>query len=191
MIVLKKPEPVTVEDDLGGEEHSDLRHEYLGGVVHAMSGGTNDHAAIAANGILALGAQLRGKPCRPFGSDAKVRIEFPDHTRFYYPDLQVVCQPNSGTDHYQERPALVLELLSESTRSTDMGEKKEAYLTIPSLKVLLPVGSDRPRVVVYRRRSGGGFEAEEYIGRGETITLAEIGCELPLAELYEGIAWKG
>lgn len=192
MTVLKRPEWVTVEDYLAGEERSDLKYEYLGGVIHAISGGTNDHAVIAANGILSLGSQLRGKPCRPFGSDAKVRIEFPDHTRFYYPDLQVVCQPNSGTDHYQERPALVLEVLSESTRRTNMGEKKDANLTIPSLKVLLLVESDRPRVVVYRRlRSVGGFEAEEYTGLGESIALAEIGCELPLAELHEGIAWKG
>jgi Uma2 family endonuclease len=189
MTALKKPELVTVEEYLAGEERSDVRHEYLGGVIHAMSGGTNDHAAIAANGILSLGAQLRGTPCRPFGSDAKVRIEYPDHTRFYYPDLQVVCQLNSGTDHYQERPAVVLEVLSESTRRTDMGEKKDAYLTIPSLKVLLLAECDQPRVVVYRRRSGGGFEAEEYSGLGEVISLAEIGCELPLGELYEGIAW--
>ena len=100
MTALKKPELVTVEEYLAGEERSDIRHEYLGGVIHAMSGGTNDHAAIAANGILSLGAQLRGKPCRPFGSDAKVRIEYPDHTRFYYPDLQVVCQLNSGAPYW-------------------------------------------------------------------------------------------
>ena len=87
------------------------------------------------------------------------------------------------------RPALVLEVLSESTRRTDTGEKQDAYLTIPSLKVLLLAESDRPPVVVYRRRSGGGFEAEEYSGLGEVISLAEIGCELRLAELYEGIVW--
>ena len=39
--------------------------------------------------------------------NAKVRIEFPDHTRFYYPDLQVVCQPNAGSDHFQDRPVVV------------------------------------------------------------------------------------
>lgn len=189
MTALKKPDLVTVEDYLAGEECSPVRHEYLGGLVHAMSGGTNDHAAIAANGILSLGGQLRGKPCRPFGSDAKVRIEFPDHMRFYYPDLQVVCQPNSGTDRYQERPALVLEVLSQSTRRTDMGEKKDAYLTIPSLKVLLLAESDRPSVWVYRRKADGGFETEQYTGLAETISLAEIGCELALADLYEGIMW--
>ena len=54
-----------------------------------------------------LGAQLRGKSCRPFNSDTKVRIEYPDHTRFYYPDALVVCQPNPPTDHFQDQPVVI------------------------------------------------------------------------------------
>ncbi len=38
-----------------------------------------------------------------------------------------------------------------------MGEKKDAYLSIPSLKVLLLVESEEARVTVYRRRKEGGF----------------------------------
>jgi Uma2 family endonuclease len=189
MTALKKPDLVTVEDYLAGEEKSDIKHEFLGGVIHAMAGGTNDHAAIAMNAGISLGSQLRGKSCRTFGSDAKVRIEFPDHTRFYYPDVQVVCHPNPGSDHFQEHPTVVIEVLSESTRRTDMGEKKDAYLTIPSLKVLLLVESDRPRVIAYRRRSSGGFEVEEHGALDAVIGLPEIGAELALAELYEGIAF--
>jgi Uma2 family endonuclease len=184
-----KPVLVSVEDYLAGEELSDIKHEYLGGVVHAMAGGTNDQAAIAMNAGGSIGSQLRGKPCRTFGSDAKVRIEFPDHTRFYYPDLQVVCHPNPGGDHFQQQPVVVLEVLSESTRRTDLGEKKDAYLTIPSLKVLLLAESDRPRVTVYRRRREGGFEVEEHGGPEGVVDLSEIGAVLPLAELYEGIAF--
>lgn len=33
---------------------------------------------------------LRGKSCRPYNSDTRIRIEYPDHTRFYYPDAMVV-----------------------------------------------------------------------------------------------------
>jgi Uma2 family endonuclease len=189
MIALKKPDLVSVEDYLAGEEHSEIKHEYLGGVIHAMAGGTNDHAAVAMNAGGSLVPQLRGKPCRTFGSDAKLKIEFPDHIRFYYPDLQVVCRPNPGSDHFQEQPVLVIEVLSESTRRTDMGEKKDAYLAVPSLKVLLLVESDRPRVVAYRRRAAGGFEVEEYTGRDAVIALPEIEAELPFVELYDGMSF--
>jgi Uma2 family endonuclease len=178
---------VSIEAYLNGEERSKEKHEYIGGAVHAMAGGTNDHAAIAANAIVSLGAALRGKSCRPFTSDAKVRIELADQTRFYYPDAQVVCRPGPGGERFQENPTLVLEVLSESTRRTDLGEKREAYLAIPSLKILLIAESDRPYVLVYRRRPQGGFEVEEYSDSGAILPLPEIEAALPLADLYEGL----
>jgi Uma2 family endonuclease len=137
MASLKKTGSVSIKDYLAGEEECEIKHEYLGGAVHAMAGGTVDHAAISANAIGSLVAQLRDKPCRTFTSDLKVRIDLPEHTRFYYPDVQVGCHPGAGDDRYQDRPTVVVEVLSESTRRTDMGEKKDAYLAIPSLKVLL------------------------------------------------------
>lgn len=178
---------VSIEAYLNGEERSEEEHEYIGGAVHSMAGGTNDHAAIAANAIVSLGAALRGKPCRPFTSDAKLRIELADQTRFYYPDAQVVCRPGPGGERFQENPTPVLEVLSESTRRTDLGEKREAYPAIPSLKVLLIAESDRPYVLVYRRRSQGGFEVGEYSDLGATLLLPEIEAVLPLADLYEGL----
>lgn len=187
MTALKKPAMVSVEDYLAGEEASEVKHEYLGGVVHAMAGGTNRHAAIATNAVTALGLRLRGKPCRASNSDAKVRIELPDHTRFYYPDAQVICRSNPGTDRFQDAPVVIVEVLSESTRRIDSGEKRDAYLTIPSLQVLLLVEPDQPLVIAYRRREGGGFEAGQYDDLEAVIDLSAIGIELPLAEFYSDL----
>jgi len=189
MTALRKTTSVSIEDYLAGEEDSEIKHEYLGGAVHAMAGGTADHAAISANAIVSLGSQLRGKPCRTFTSDLKVRIDLPQHTRFYYPDLQVVCDSSAGDSRYQERPVVVIEVLSETTRRTDLGEKKDAYLAVPSLKVLLLVESDLPHVLVYRRLPAGGFGTETHQGLAAVIPLPEIEASLPLAELYEGVAF--
>lgn len=191
MTAIRLPTSISIEDYLDGEEVAECRHEYLGGAVHAMAGGTNDHAAISANAVVTLGSQLRGKPCRVFTSDAKVRLEFADHTRFYYPDAQVSCEPGPGSQRFQDRPTVVVEVLSESTRRTDLGEKRDAYLTIPSLKVLLLVESERPHILVYRRRAEGGFAIEEYSGREGAIELPEIQASLRLGELYDGITFGG
>lgn len=187
MTAIKQPALVSIPNYLDREDVADEKHEYLGGWVFALSRSTSDHAAISTNAIGSLGGQLRGKPCRPFTSDLKVRIELPEHTRFYYPDVQVVCQPDSGDARYQERPVVIIEVLSESTRRTDLGEKKDAYLAIPTLKVLLLVESDKPEVLVYRRRPEGGFAAEAYSGLEAVIALPEIGAELALGELYESV----
>ena len=55
-----------------------MKHQYLEGSVYAMVGDTNQHIAIAAIALLSLGTQPRGKPCRPFNSDTKVRFEYAD-----------------------------------------------------------------------------------------------------------------
>jgi Uma2 family endonuclease len=187
MNALTQPDSISIEDYLAGEEVSDVKHEFLGGTVHAMAGATNQHNAISVSGLLSLGAQLRGKSCQPFNSDTKVRIEFSDHTRFYYPDAMVVCQPNPANEHFQQNPVIIIEVLSDSTRRTDLGEKRDAYLAIPSLKVLLFVESDSPTVTLYRRKSGGGFASELHTGLESTIPLPEIEASLPLAELYERV----
>jgi Uma2 family endonuclease len=187
MTVLEKPDFITVRDYLAGEEISETKHEYLGGTVHAMAGATNQHNSIAVSALVALGAQLRGKPCQPFNSDTKVRIEFPDHTRFYYPDALVVCQSSPASDHFQTQPVVVIEVLSDSTRRTDLGEKRDAYLTIPSLKVLLFIESESFAVTLHRRLQEGGFTIERHSGLDAIIPLPEIDASLSLAELYERV----
>lgn len=189
MTSVKQPDFITVQDYLAGEEISETKHEYLGGTVHAMAGATIRHNNIATNSLASLHGQLRGKPCQPYNSDTKVRIEFPDHTRFYYPDAMVVCQSNPDSDHFQNQPVVIIEVLSDSTRRADLGEKRDAYLTIPSLKVLLFVEPDAPSVTLHRRLREGGFAIERHIGLDAVIPLPEIEASLSLADIYERVGF--
>jgi Uma2 family endonuclease len=177
---------VSVQDYLAGELVAPTRHEYLGGILYAMAGARNAHNLIATNALVALGGRLRGKPCRPYNSDTKIRIRLPFQLRFYYPDLSIVCRPNPQTDSFQDEPALVLEVVPEETRRTDEGEKKDAYAMIPSLSVYLMAEQDEPLVVAYRRGEHG-FVREVHAGLTAVVPLPEIGAELPLTEIYDGI----
>lgn len=176
---------ISVDNYLARELESDVRHEYLAGRVYAMAGGRTVHNRVAGAFFGAMYAQLRGKPCEPFNSDMKVRVRFPTHTRFYYPDAMVVCEPNPPNAPYQDRPAVIAEVISASTRRIDEGEKQEAYLTIPSLTAYLLIETDSPRVVVLRRTEmKAEFVAEAYEGLAAIIPLQEIGAELRLVDLY-------
>jgi len=180
------PELVSIEEYLAGEEGSDTKHEYLGGVVYAMAGGRNVNQQIATNAVGSLFGSLRGKTCRPFNSDTKVRIRQAAHTRFYYPDAMVVCDKNSANEQFQDQPVVLIEVVSPSTRRTDEFEKKEAYLTIPSLGAYLIVETDQPLVIAHRR-VGQAFERQVYQGIDTIIPLPEVDAELPLSELYDGV----
>ena len=179
---------VSVEDYLAGELRAKHKHEYAAGRVYMMAGGRNVHNAIAMAFTGAMYAKLRGKRCQAFNSDTKVRVRIATQTRFYYPDGMVVCQPNPAGDTFQDRPVVVAEVISESTRRIDEGEKLDAYLTIPTLSAYLLIETGSPRVVVYQRGGdAGGFIAQLYEGLDVIVPLDAIGTSLPLADLYERV----
>lgn len=70
---------------------------------------------------------------------------------------------------------------------SEFSEKREAYLAIPSLRVLILVEQDEPALAVHRRSADGGFLREDYAGLDAVVPLPEIESELPLAEVFEGV----
>jgi Uma2 family endonuclease len=154
-----------------------------------MAGERNAHNLIATDTLVALGRLLRCCPCWPYNSTTKIRIRLPAHFRFYYPEVSVICRPNSQTDLFQDEPAVLFEVLSQGTRRTDEGEKKEAYLTIPSLGAYVLIEQEFPALVVYRRTEHG-IVREIYTGLDAVLQLPEIGVELPLAEIYETVEFS-
>lgn len=186
MSTAKRLDLVSVDDYLAGELASTVKHEYLGGVVYAMAGARNAHNIIATNTLVALGSRLRGRSCRPFNSDTKIRVRLPNEVRFYYPDASVICRPNAQTESFQDEPVVLVEVLSRRTRRIDEGEKKEAYLTVPSLGVYLLIEQEAPAVVAFRRTEHG-FGREVYQELDAALPLPEIAIELPLAEIYEAV----
>jgi len=185
MTAAKKLSLISVDDYLDGELDSPIKHEYVGGVVYAMAGAKNVHNLIASNVLGVLHGRLRGKRCWPYNSYTKIRMRLNSRTIFYYPDVSVICRPNPPDDSFQDDPAVIVEILSRKTRRIDSGEKKDAYLTIPSLGVYLMVEQSSPVVVAFRRGEHG-FTDEVYAGLDSVIPLPELETELPLAEIYEG-----
>lgn len=186
MNALRSTQLLSPGEYLARELISPIKHEYVGGVVHAMSGARTRHNRVATSLLGTLRQSLKGRKCEPFNSDMKVRIQLRSHVRFYYPDAMVVCQSNPDRDAFQDHPKVIVEVLSRGTRRVDMGEKREGYLSIASLAVYLMIEQDEPAVIAYRR-SDQGFEREVYQGLEAVIPLPEIDCELPLAEIYDRV----
>jgi Uma2 family endonuclease len=186
MSMVEVPEFVSVDDYLASEEIATTRSEYIEGWVRAMTGATNRHNRVKVNCLVHLSIALKGQRCQPFDSDTKVRIRRLGRTRFYYPDLQVVCESNAPTEVFQDTPVLIVEVLSPSTRQYDLDEKFAAYLEIPSLECYIILEQHTP-VAIVMRRTEKGFLRETYEGVEASILLPFLGCSSSLRDVYDGV----
>lgn len=160
-------------------EASEIRLEFVDGVVYAMAGGTPEHNRMVMRLTLQAGGQLR-PPCEAYGPAQKIRAAGAG----YFPDLSVVCaEPQRAADDQNAfvNPSAVFEVLSPSTARTDETTKAERYMALPSLKEYVLVSQPERLVRVYHRASGD-WTLREYRGF-EDISL-ECGAVLRLAELY-------
>ena len=177
---------VSVEDYLAGELDAKRRHEYVEGVVYAMVGARVRHNRISMNASAMLYSKLEGNLCEAFNSDMKVRVQNLKGIRFYYPDAMIVCESTSDEVAFQDKPVVIVEVISESTRRTDETEKRESYLSIDSLQVYLRVEQSVACVKV-DRRTEDGFISQQYDELTNIIPLPTLGIELPLSDLYRGV----
>ena len=111
-------ERLTVDEYLEFERDGQVRHEYAGGYLFAMSGAIDEHNRVAGNIFGLLWTRLRGTDCRVYANDMKA------HTGdvFYYPDVIVTCDPEDTERYFKTRPCLVVEVLSPTTEAIDRGE---------------------------------------------------------------------
>lgn len=143
---------LTYAEYMAAEDVALEKHEFLDGQVFAMSGGTPEHAALAAACSHALSNALAGRPCRVFSSDLRVRIRATGLTT--YPDVSVVCgtlETDAEDPHAINDPLLLVEVLSDSTEAHDRGEKAAHYRRIPALREYVLISQRQRRVEVYRR----------------------------------------
>src|ERR1700682_3113589 len=131
------------EEYLALERKAEFKSEYMDGVVYALAGASKRHNLIVANIIITLGGQLKGRPCRVYPSDLKVKA--PNAKRFFYPDVSVVRGDDEFADDEQDvilNPMLIMEVSSESTAAFDRGKKFLSYQQITSLQEYLLVSQD-------------------------------------------------
>jgi Uma2 family endonuclease len=177
----------TPEQYLEIDRASECRNEYLDGHIYAMAGGSRTHAFLAGAIILELGQALRKRGCRVVPSDLRLRTS--ERGPYFYPDVTVICgqaQPAGETD-IVTNPTLILEVLSKSTEAFDRGEKFAWYRKIDSLKEYVLVSQTEPRVETFVRSEQGGWTFTEFAGLDAVCRFASIGCDIPVAAIYEGI----
>lgn len=184
----------TEEEYLQMERQSSDKHEFYKGEIFvmpghgdllAMSGAAQNHNEIFTNLFVEMGTQLRGKPCRPYGSD--MRLNIPENTLYTYTDIAIYCKPPVDTpdDDNAKDPTVIIEILSPSTKSYDRGDKFNLYRDIKSLKEYILIDSQSVSVEAFRINDSGHWELEEIKTLAGTLHFKSVAFSITLALIYE------
>lgn len=177
--------PIHLFDYLAMEEASKLRHEYVGGQIYAMTGGTMRHNRIALNAARLLSDRLEGTRCQVFINDMKLHVQAADSV--YYPDVFVHCgSAVASSAKVVHDAAMIVEVTSASTAEIDRREKLVAYQKLPGLRAYWIVSQDEQRVEVHQRDSSGQQQAVAY-AQDDAVPLGWLGGDpVTLSALYAG-----
>lgn len=176
--------PIDETDYLHREEVATGKHELVEGEIYAMAGASERHNRIAGNIFFHLRSATRGKPCRAFMADMKLRLA--SGSTYYYPDAMLVC--DAGDDHplYKQSPCFIAEVLSPATATVDLREKWAAYRNLASLRYYLLVDSERLWAkVFFRDEHGAWFEQELSPEDRLDVVCGDARLALSLDDLYE------
>ena len=186
--VVKEPAPkfnfISPQEYLEMERASNEKHEYFDGHVYNMSGASLNHTKIAVNLTGKLFSFLEGKECHVLSET--MRVSTPSKDAYCYPDVMIVCGEEEMEDDKFDtllNPAVILEILSPSTRNIDKGRKFLYYQAIPSLKEYLLIDTQKRRIYILRKQPSGQWLQDLPVQTG-SIFIETINFHLSLSDIY-------
>ncbi|MDB5248444.1 MAG: Uma2 family endonuclease [Segetibacter sp.] len=177
----------TVAEYLDMESAATEKSEYYKGEIFAMSGAKLAHNIISRNTFGILYQKLKGKDCQPFSSDLRIHIE--KNTLFTYPDISIICgeiKTLNSDEMNTLNPAVIFEVLSQSSQGYDRGDKFKMYRDIPTLKEYILIDSLSINVEAFRINENEHWELEEYAFLSEALAIPTLQVSIPLLDIYDG-----
>ncbi len=179
---------ISPEEYLEREREAETRSEYVRGETFAMAGASIRHAIIISNLVLEIGAQLRTRNCNVFSTDLRLAVN--PAGMYTYPDVMVVCGDPVTIDKHNDtivNPVVIVEVLSDSTKNYDRGQKFQYYRMLSSLKEYVTVAQDEIHLERHIRGNAGEWILTEFGKLEDVVELQSINASLPLSEVYRRI----
>ncbi|WP_372630258.1 type II toxin-antitoxin system prevent-host-death family antitoxin [Cohnella sp.] len=170
------------------KDNEEERYEYIDGEIYAMASPKTDHQIALMELAVMFHDWSQGKSCRPFVAPYDIqlrRIERQDQLNVVQPDLMIICDLEEHLDadgYYKGVPALLAEILSESTRRKDLLRKADLYMR-SGVKEYWIVNPFSKEITVYRFADGEiaenvtfrlGETAKSYIFEGLSAELNRL-----------------
>jgi Uma2 family endonuclease len=170
------------------EVNSEIRHEYINGLIIAMTGGTPNHNQLALNFSGTLNYLLKRQPYQVFVTDQRLWI--PSRKIHTYPDIMVVKNPleyEQGRKDTLVNPVMIAEVLLKSTKGYDRDEKFAAYRTIPTLQEYILIDQYTMHIEQYCKTNNNQWIFSEFTDGNVNLNLASISCQMILSDIYDKV----
>jgi Uma2 family endonuclease len=179
----EKVKVYTVEEYILLEEAGEVRHEFINGNLYEIPGASREHHQLCKKLLRILEDLLLAKGYEVNMENMKVAI--PGGDQFYYPDIFITKEKQTDKNKYiQYEPELIIEVLSESTRTRDSIDKFIQYRKIDSLKYYLVAEPEKCLVMCYFKQTNGELDMLSYTQKEEVIALPNLNISLPLNQIY-------
>lgn len=178
--------PMTLDEFLCWDDGSETRYELIGGFPMAMAPPAEAHRMLMVRLVSRMDAALSNR--RPCNAQVEAGVIRPDRMDTYFEaDIAATCERNDFGRQAIEDPFLIAEILSPSTERHDRRVKLPVYRQIETVQEILLIASDALYAELHRR-AGAQWITEILRGDQAVLSLTSVGIEIPLAELYDGIA---
>lgn len=188
MTIAQEKRYYSPEEYLEFEVNSELRHEYIDGLIIPMTGGTPNHNKIAGNLYVAIHFALKHQPYEVYYTDQRLWI--PKRRIHTYPDVMVVQTPlvfEEGRNDTITNPVMIAEVLSKSTKGYDRDEKFAAYRTIANFQEYILIDQYTMHVEQYVKTNNKKWIFSEYEDSSDSLNFASVPCQISLADIYEKV----
>jgi Uma2 family endonuclease len=185
-----KSDYLTSAEYLEIERRAETKSEYIDGRMYAMSGASEPHNVIAVNLTRELSLQMRGRPCRVYAADMRVKVS--PTGAYMYPDVVAVCGERKLEDKHLDtllNPTIIFEVLSDSTAAYDRDEKFFHYRQLDSLQEFVLVSQKRMMVEHYIR-DRNEWRFSEITAPEARVAFPSIGCDIAVADIYENVDFR-
>jgi Uma2 family endonuclease len=178
--------PMTVEEFFRWDDGTETHYELIGGFPVAMAPPAEAHRILAMRLGSRIDAALSNR--RPCNAQIEAGVIRPDRADTYFEaDIAATCEGNESGRQAIKDPFLIVEILSPSTERHDRRVKLPAYRQISTVQEILLIASDGLYVELHRR-AGAQWITEILRGGEGILALSSVEIELPIFDLYEGIA---
>ena len=174
----------TVDEYFALEERSPIRHEYHYGKLIAMPGESKNANEIAGNCYISFRQLLRKRGFRVFIQDVRTVVK--DNKIYRYPDVVVADEEGDNHTHNIQKPRILVEVTSESSKYRDRVTKLQEYSKMPSLDYYIVIDQEVVSVEVYSRKDNDwSYQFLENLS--DVVDLSILNTSLSVEAIYENI----